>query len=137
MHIIGVSSSSCSWGGNGGAGGATDVLARLLAPSLSAQLKQPVYVENRPGANGQIGAAFVRNAPADGSVIMVTTEHPVVILPAMTESAPYAGEDFVILGKIANLQWALSTGRDPAIQSLDDFVTIFLKIKADLVDDVI
>lgn len=114
-----------------GAGGATDVLARLIAPKISDALKQPVYVENRPGANGQIGAQFVRNAPPDGSVLMVTTEHPVVILPAMMDKPPYAGDDFVILGKIANLQWALSTASARGTKNLGAFVDHVRKHPAD------
>ncbi|AHG63773.1 Bug family tripartite tricarboxylate transporter substrate binding protein [Advenella mimigardefordensis] len=105
-----------------GAGGATDVLARLIAPTISQQLKQPVIVENRPGANGQIGAQFVKSAPADGSILMVTTEHPVVILPFINTKAPYTGDDFTILGKIANLQWALSTSKKFGAQNLKEFV---------------
>lgn len=45
------------------AGGATDVVARLVAPGLAKQLGQSVVVENRPGASGQLGTAAVKNAP--------------------------------------------------------------------------
>lgn len=60
-----------------GAGGATDVLARLVAPIVSKELGQTVIVENRAGANGQIGTQYVKSAPADGSVFLVTTEQPI------------------------------------------------------------
>lgn len=51
------------------AGGAQDVLARLIAEPLAAQLKQPVIVENRAGAAGNLGADFVAKAPADGYTV--------------------------------------------------------------------
>ena len=48
------------------AGGSTDMLARSLARELATQLSQPVLVDNKPGANATLGAAFVANAPPDG-----------------------------------------------------------------------
>jgi tripartite-type tricarboxylate transporter receptor subunit TctC len=48
------------------AGGFGDGLSRMLAQKLSASLKQPVVIDNRPGAGGQIGANFVKQQPADG-----------------------------------------------------------------------
>jgi len=53
-----------------GAGGITDVLIRLLGDRLSPRLGQPVIVENRPGANGMIGAAAVAKAEPDGYTIL-------------------------------------------------------------------
>lgn len=52
------------------AGGFGDALSRMLAQKLSESLKQPVVVENRPGAGGQIGANFVKQQPADGYTIL-------------------------------------------------------------------
>lgn len=52
------------------AGGATDALARLTAQKLSEILGKPVVVENRAGANGNIAAAFVARAPADGYTLL-------------------------------------------------------------------
>jgi len=53
------------------AGGAADMLARLVAPKMSAVLGQPVVIENRGGAAGQIGAGYVAQAKADGYTILV------------------------------------------------------------------
>ena len=53
--------------------GATDILARLLAEKLSPALKQPVVVENRPGAAGAVGTEFVAKSPADGYTILMAT----------------------------------------------------------------
>jgi tripartite-type tricarboxylate transporter receptor subunit TctC len=51
------------------AGGFGDALSRMLAQKLSASLKQPVVVENKPGAGGQIAAAYVKQQPADGHTL--------------------------------------------------------------------
>jgi tripartite-type tricarboxylate transporter receptor subunit TctC len=53
------------------AGGGSDTLARLVGQQLSERWKQPVIVQNRPGADGNIGAQFVANAPKDGYTLMV------------------------------------------------------------------
>ncbi len=55
------------------AGGAVDVVARIIAPKLSDLLGQPVIVEDRGGAGGMVGAAFVAKAPADGYTLLVGT----------------------------------------------------------------
>ena len=54
-------------------GGATDIQARLFAKVLSEQFRQPVIVENRPGASGMIGAEAVAKSPPDGYTILFTT----------------------------------------------------------------
>src|SRR5947207_7120307 len=53
------------------AGGATDIVARLIAPWLSDRLGQPVIIENRPGAGGNIAAEAVAKSPADGHSLLV------------------------------------------------------------------
>jgi tripartite-type tricarboxylate transporter receptor subunit TctC len=54
-------------------GGATDIMARTLAPALGEELGQPVVVDNRPGAAGSIGAAAVAKAPADGYTLFLAS----------------------------------------------------------------
>jgi len=59
-------------------GGPVDVVARLLAPKLSEGFGQQFYVENHPGASGNIGTALVAKAPADGHTILVISSTLVV-----------------------------------------------------------
>jgi len=54
-----------------GPGGATDIVTRVVAEKIQASLGQPVVVENRPGANGNVGAAYVLSQPADGYTLMM------------------------------------------------------------------
>jgi tripartite-type tricarboxylate transporter receptor subunit TctC len=54
-----------------GPGGATDIVTRVIAEKIQASLQQPVVVENRPGANGNVGAAYVLSQPADGYTLMM------------------------------------------------------------------
>jgi tripartite-type tricarboxylate transporter receptor subunit TctC len=63
------------------AGASTDLLARTLAPRLTASMGQPVIVDNRGGASGNIGAGYVASGPADGSRILLATEPIIVINP--------------------------------------------------------
>ena len=71
------------------AGGPTDFVARVLANELSKEIGQSVIVENKPGANGNIGADYVAKAPPDGSVLFLTTVGAVAISPALYETLPY------------------------------------------------
>jgi tripartite-type tricarboxylate transporter receptor subunit TctC len=69
-------------------GGGTDVSARAVVQELSAVLGQRIVVENRPGANGVIGAELVSKSPADGyTILMVNNGH--TVNPAMYRKLPY------------------------------------------------
>ena len=70
------------------AGGTTDFMARLLADKLRESLGQPVLVENRPGANGAIGAEFVAKAEPDGYMLYFTTAGVAAVYPHL-RPAPY------------------------------------------------
>lgn len=65
------------------AGGPTDILARLIAQPLSASLGQPIVVDNRPGAGGNIGAELVAKSPADGYTLFMGTSGPLAINPSL------------------------------------------------------
>jgi tripartite-type tricarboxylate transporter receptor subunit TctC len=64
-------------------GALTDVLARALGDKLSTALRQPVLVENRPGAGTLVGAEMVAKAPADGYTLLMATSTTLGISPAM------------------------------------------------------
>lgn len=90
------------------AGGATDAVARHVAPRLARQLGTQVIVENKPGASGQLGTSFVKAAPADGSTYLLALDHSVVVVPLITPTAGYdAMKDFVAAGQVARFQWTL------------------------------
>ena len=75
-------------------GGPPDLLVRMLTPKLSAALGQPVVTDNRAGAGGMVGTAYVAKAAPDGYTWLFTTASHVSI-PAFTPSVPYdAVKDF-------------------------------------------
>src|SRR5207248_4579024 len=71
------------------AGGPADFVARLLADKLKALIGQSVIVENRPGANGAIGAEYVARAEPDGSTLFFTTVGAVAVTPHLTAKPGY------------------------------------------------
>lgn len=83
------------------AGGPPDQIARILATKLTTALGQSVIVENRVGAGGLIGTAFVAKAPPDGYTVLITTASHTVI-PAFTPATPYdAVKDFAPITMLA------------------------------------
>jgi tripartite-type tricarboxylate transporter receptor subunit TctC len=70
-------------------GDAADILARLIGPKVSERLGQPMVVENRPGASGQIGLALLKDAPADGYTIGVGQGGNLVVAPHTYKKIPY------------------------------------------------
>ena len=71
------------------AGGATDVVARLLATEVSQQLGQPVLVDNKPGAAGALGANFVAKSAPDGYTVCLCGGGPMVMLALLDPKLPY------------------------------------------------
>jgi tripartite-type tricarboxylate transporter receptor subunit TctC len=71
-----------------GAGGPTDILARVIGHELTERLGQPVVIENRPGAGGNIGTQAVVNAPADGYTLLVVA-HPNAINATLYTNLPF------------------------------------------------
>lgn len=70
-------------------GGATDVLARLLAKRLTEDLGQPFIVENKPGAESAVGASFVAKSPPDGYNLLFTTDATLVLNPILGQAQTY------------------------------------------------
>jgi tripartite-type tricarboxylate transporter receptor subunit TctC len=76
-------------------GGSTDLIARVLAPKLQEKLGGSFVTDNKAGATGTIGAAFVARAPADGYTVLVSSLGPYVIAPHLIEKVSYdALKDF-------------------------------------------
>lgn len=71
------------------AGGGTDIAARWIGQKLAAELKQAVIVDNRPGANGNIGTELIARAPADGYTIGMATPGPVTVGRSLYLKLPY------------------------------------------------
>ena len=70
-------------------GGASDIVARVMAEQLARKLGQPVVVDNRPGAGGSVGGALVAQSPADGYTLMLSNSTPISIGPFALDKLPY------------------------------------------------
>lgn len=106
------------------AGGATDVVARLVADGLRGKYAETVIVENRVGGNGRIGAVGVKNGPADGSIMLFTPAFPLAIFPHIYKTLPYdALQDFVPVATTSKGAFALSVGPavPASVQTVADF----------------
>ncbi|MBP0629728.1 tripartite tricarboxylate transporter substrate binding protein [Cupriavidus sp. AcVe19-1a] len=84
------------------AGGSTDILARVLSEHLTRSLGQPVIVDNKPGASGNIGSAMVARAKPDGYTLLVGSMSTHAMNPALMSNMPFRGvDDFTPLGLLA------------------------------------
>ena len=70
-------------------GGSTDVLGRIVAEELRAAFGQPVVVENKPGAGGNIGGELAAKSPPDGHTLLMAAAGPTVINPSLYARMPY------------------------------------------------
>ena len=99
-------------------GGATDFTARIIADRVQAILGQPIAVENKPGANGAIGAEYVAKSDPDGYTLFFTTVGAVAINPALRPDLPYDPlKDFAAVGKAAVNSTILVVNADMKINS--------------------
>ncbi|MFD4837409.1 Bug family tripartite tricarboxylate transporter substrate binding protein [Achromobacter sp. NPDC058515] len=83
------------------AGGATDVIARALGQRLGTLWKQPVVVENRPGAGGMVGAEVVAKSAADGYTLLIASGSMFTVNPHIYSKLSYGAKDFSMITKVA------------------------------------
>lgn len=97
-------------------GGGTDAIARVLADKLKDQLGANVIVENKAGAGGQLAAQALKAAPADGSVLFLSHDHSISILPLTLKNPGFnPAEDFVPVAGFATFVNGLAlSGGTPA-----------------------
>jgi len=105
------------------AGGATDVVARLLAQKLAEAWGQAVLVENRGGAGGNIGADAVAKSPADGYTILMASGSIVTANPYMYKSMPFdAAHDLVPITNVATGPQVIAVAPNVAAKDLRDLI---------------
>ncbi|MBM3620931.1 MAG: tripartite tricarboxylate transporter substrate binding protein [Alphaproteobacteria bacterium] len=89
-------------------GTATDNLARVLAESIAADLSQPIVIDNKPGAQGSIGANQVAKAPADGYTILVGSATTQAAAASLLKTIPYDPvRDFAPITKLGHIAQVL------------------------------
>ncbi len=90
-------------------GGGTDIVARAMGQKFTESLGQPVIIENRAGANGNIGADYVAKSPPDGYTILVTTNAAIAINPHLYKKLPFNPlTDLAPVSEIASLPFVLA-----------------------------
>jgi tripartite-type tricarboxylate transporter receptor subunit TctC len=107
------------------AGGSTDVTARVVAQALSKRLGQQVFVDNRPGAGGNIGAGTVAQADPDGYTLLLTTNGTLAANPSLYKTLPFdVKKDFAPIALTARIPNLLSSIRlCPPIMSRTSLLT--------------
>jgi tripartite-type tricarboxylate transporter receptor subunit TctC len=108
-----------------GPGTATDTVARVLASELSNRTGQPVVVENKPGAEGQIGAQAAATAPPDGYTIFVTTQTTQAINQHVYKSLPYDPvKSFVPLSGLSRGAQIVMVRNELPVKTIPEFIAL-------------
>src|SRR5262249_231558 len=105
------------------AGGAVDIVARVLADRVSAVLGGTVVVENRPGPNGIIGTQPVKEAAPDGYTLLAASSSTQAMAPHLTARIPYdALRDFAPIVNVAYTTKVVMINADLPIHTLSGFI---------------
>lgn len=106
-----------------GAGGAPDVIARIVAEGLSHRWGQQVFVANHPGAAGSIGMKVAGSAPADGYTLLFALSSSFVALPEIAKDYPYdLVRDFVSIGFVCEQPMAIAVPPSLGVNTLAELI---------------
>ncbi len=106
-------------------GGVADTSARLIAEQLTKRLNQQVYVENKPGASGNIGTAQVANAEPDGYTLLLGFDGTIAINPHIFDKIPFDSvKDFAPVGKIGDAALILVANPELPAKTLRDVLAL-------------
>lgn len=104
-------------------GGAPDVAARLIGQYLSESFGQPVVIENRPGANGNIAGEAAAKSTPDGYTLLLAADSGIVINPHVYAKMPFDTlKDLVPISSVASNQFILSINPKVPAKTLPEFV---------------
>lgn len=107
------------------AGSATDQIGRAFAAKMAESLGQPVIIENRPGANGMIGAEQVAKSPADGYTLLFGTNSTNAALKSLVKNLPYNQDTaFTPIGYFGSVPLIVTINNDVPAKSLNGFVSL-------------
>ena len=107
------------------AGGITDILARALGQKLGESLGQPIVVDNRPGANSQVGAEIVARAAPDGYTLLVSADTTFVMNPHLYDKLSYdAARDFSPISGLGISPQALVVHPSVPGRSVSDLIAL-------------
>lgn len=113
------------------AGGGGESLVRLMTEPLRLALGRPVLFENKPGAAGRVGVQYVKEAPADGSVLLFVPIAPMSIFPHVYPDLAYDPvKDFKPVSQLATFDLGLAVGPAVPVQSVKELVA-WLKANPD------
>jgi len=105
------------------AGSGTDAVARIVGQKLGERLKQPVVVDNKPGASAQIGAQAAAKARPDGYTLFMTTNTSHSANPSLFQKLPYDPiADFTPIARVGELPFALVVNNDLPVKSMPEFI---------------
>ncbi|MGO4326633.1 tripartite tricarboxylate transporter substrate binding protein [Cupriavidus sp. 2TAF22] len=105
-------------------GGATDVVARLVSQKLAEALKQPVVVENRPGANGIIGTDAVARAAPDGYTILLNTAGAQTLSPVLYKAGYEPLKSFAPISLISSIGFVMVVHPSVPAKTVQEFVAL-------------
>jgi tripartite-type tricarboxylate transporter receptor subunit TctC len=104
-------------------GGTTDLIGRMVAEGLSRALGQPVVVENKAGAGGNLGAADVARAPPDGYTLMMGTPGPLAINRFVYANTPFQDDkDFAAVSYVADVPNVILANPATGFRNVEDML---------------
>jgi tripartite-type tricarboxylate transporter receptor subunit TctC len=107
------------------AGSATDQIGRAFAEKMSATLGQPVVIDNKPGANGMLGADAVAKSAPDGYTILIGTNSTNAALKYLMKKLPYdQDKDFVPVGFLGSVPLMVAVNNDVPAKNLQELVAL-------------
>jgi tripartite-type tricarboxylate transporter receptor subunit TctC len=105
-------------------GGGTDLVARILAPSLGRAIGQSIVIENKPGAGGSAAASYVAKSKPDGYTLLISSASSVTIYPNLNTKADYRQSQFVPVSQLTIAPLVLAVNKDLGVRTVPDLIKL-------------
>jgi len=105
-------------------GGGTDLVARIVGPSLGRALGQSIVIENKPGAGGSAAASYVAKSKPDGYTLLISSASSVSIYPALNAKADYRQSQFAPVSQLTIAPLVLVVNKDLGVRSVPELIKL-------------